>query len=404
MRIAFFIDTFPKISETFILNQITGLIDRGHDVWIFAASRPTDTTQHEAVVRYALLTKVVYHNEKPANRFIRLLIGLVLVARYVVFAPRIVFNALNVVRYGREAWSLNLLFKAAAILKIGDFDIFQCHYAGNGELAVLLRGLGFRAKVVTMFHLYDLRKVVSSSGTFFPRLWKEGDLFLSISQFTTTQLEKIHVPSHKIIYHPVAADANVLQPGPRVHTPHVGIRIVTVARLVKEKNFLCAIAAVRRLVTEHHFSNILYRIVGDGDLAEELKQAAIDLRGCITFVGALSHQTVIEELNSADIFLLTSDEEILPVVLMEAQACGLPVVATDVGAVREVVADGLSGFVVPPNDAVAIADKLAFLIRRYHLRREMGDWGRSVVAEKFNIDFLNDRLVGIYQQLLKKTR
>jgi len=87
-------------------------------------------------------------------------------------------------------------------------------------------------------------------------------------------------------------------------------------------------------------------------------------------------------------------------VLMEAQAVGLPVVTTDVGGIREIVEDGVSGFVVPPGDPAALAAALGRLLDRPETWRAMGQAGRRLMEERYDVRVLNRRLVEIYRSLL----
>jgi colanic acid/amylovoran biosynthesis glycosyltransferase len=105
---------------------------------------------------------------------------------------------------------------------------------------------------------------------------------------------------------------------------------------------------------------------------------------------------VIDALHRADVFFLPSVAEVLPVSLMEAQAVGLPVVATSVGAVGEVVLDGRSGVLAAPGDPDALADMLGSLIQRSREWVLMGLTGRRHVEANFDVNRLNDRLVEIY--------
>jgi glycosyltransferase involved in cell wall biosynthesis len=97
-------------------------------------------------------------------------------------------------------------------------------------------------------------------------------------------------------------------------------------------------------------------------------------------------QRVPELMRAFDIFALTSRIEGVPTTVMEAMATGLPVVTTDVGAVREVVAEGITGFVVRPADPQAIADAILRLIRDPSLRKSLGESGRERVLSRFSID------------------
>jgi colanic acid/amylovoran biosynthesis glycosyltransferase len=148
--------------------------------------------------------------------------------------------------------------------------------------------------------------------------------------------------------------------------------------------------------------SLQYDIIGEGYLRSTL-QGLIDelaLSDSVHLLGAKSQDEVIAALYSSDILVTPSLAEALPVSLMEAQAVGLPVVATRVGSVDQIVHDGRSGFLVPPGDAAALQRTLAELIQDPEQRAEMGRRGRLHVEQHFDIERLNDRLVDIYQHLL----
>jgi colanic acid/amylovoran biosynthesis glycosyltransferase len=401
MRIAFFVDTFPVLSETFILNQITGLIDLGHDVRIFAASRPREKLMHTNVRSYHLLEKTVYINDKPSNKILRIIAGTAQFTKHAPLNPEIMHNAINFFKFGRESFSLTLLFRAAAVLNEGYFDIFYCHYAHNGELALKLTQIGFKAKVITMFHGYDLRRGLRDEGQSYRNLINNGDAFLSISNYTSDILKQWGIDPAKIIRHPIGVDIDECSLHSHERLTWKPIRVITVARLIPEKNLGLAITAVRKLVDEYGLKNFSYRIIGDGPLLAELKKHAKGLEKNISFGGAMTHNAVLEELNNADIFLLSSNEEVLPTSLMEAQGCALPVITTDVGAVREIVQDDVSGFVVPKGDLNSLTEKLAYLLIHSQVRRKMGEKGRSLIQQHYDIKELNSRLADIFRTVQK---
>ena len=103
----------------------------------------------------------------------------------------------------------------------------------------------------------------------------------------------------------------------------------------------------------------------------------------------------------AQLFFLPSVAEALPVALMEAQAAGLPVVATNVGSVSQAMVDGQSGFMVASKDVKAMCDKLEFLIRNPCQWPVMGQVGRAYIAEHYDIKVLNQRLVHLMTGILK---
>ena len=124
-------------------------------------------------------------------------------------------------------------------------------------------------------------------------------------------------------------------------------------------------------------------------------------------MGALEQDEYLKIYQEARIFVLPSvtaskgDEEGTPVVLMEAQATGLPVISTFHSGIPEVVIHGKSGFLVPEKDVDALAERLEYLIEHPEIWPEMGKEGRKFVEKKYDIKKLNQQLVEIYQDLLK---
>src|SRR5688572_24107551 len=118
MSIAFIVWKFPSLSETFILNQITGLLDRGHKVDIYALDgAPTFSFKtHPEVAKYRLLDRTFYAAKIPKNYFRRLLKGVGLVLVNFVKDPLVLLNSLNVFEYGKQAASLRLLYATIPFL------------------------------------------------------------------------------------------------------------------------------------------------------------------------------------------------------------------------------------------------------------------------------------------------
>jgi colanic acid/amylovoran biosynthesis glycosyltransferase len=173
--------------------------------------------------------------------------------------------------------------------------------------------------------------------------------------------------------------------------------IVTVSRLFKVKGLCYGIKAFHQLVHQKSLTNVEYNIVGDGPEAQVLKDLteSLGLNGKVNFLGYQTQENVIRTLSKSHIFLLPSIAEALPVVLMEAQAVGLPVIATDVGSSAKLIIEGESGFIVPPEDVDAIADKLEYLVGNPHIWQDMGQKGRSHIQNNYDIKVLNKRLVDI---------
>ena len=169
------------------------------------------------------------------------------------------------------------------------------------------------------------------------------------------------------------------------------------------------IRAVAKILPTH--PNIRYQIAGDGPLLSELKELAAKLgvADCVDFLGGQTQQEVRELYGTSHLFMLPGvvardgAEEGQGLVLIEAQATGLPVLATRVGGIPESVLDGESGFLVSERDMDALAEKLTYLIEHPELWPGMGRVGRAYVERNFNVNELNDRLVGLYHGLLSRS-
>ncbi|MBU6321326.1 MAG: glycosyltransferase [Patescibacteria group bacterium] len=167
-------------------------------------------------------------------------------------------------------------------------------------------------------------------------------------------------------------------------------RILAIGRLTEQKDFSTLIAALGILSA----AGIPYeaRIVGTGAQEPGLKAEAERVRANVSFLGDLSHESALHELAEADVFALSSRWEGCPNVVLEAMAYGLPVVATNVGGVPELVQNGATGLLVPPQDPQACAEALARVLSDGSLRSRLGEAGYIRAREHFNSRVRFDRL------------
>ena len=151
--------------------------------------------------------------------------------------------------------------------------------------------------------------------------------------------------------------------------------------------------AVATLKVHHPALRLI--IVGDGPDRGELEKQVVELgiADSVIFTGYLSQKDVARRLEDADIFVLPSFAEGVPVVLMEALASRRPVVATRVAGVPELVEDGVSGFLVPAGDPRSLADRLDRLLGDGNLRGRMGEAGRAKVIDEFDATYEAARLM-----------
>ncbi|MBT3177667.1 MAG: glycosyltransferase [Desulfobacula sp.] len=145
-------------------------------------------------------------------------------------------------------------------------------------------------------------------------------------------------------------------------------------------------------------------IAGEGPLQKDLEDLAISLgiKSLVKFKGRISHDKIPELMQEHHIFLHCSENEGLPVAIMEAMAAGLPVIAAKVGGVPELVKNGVTGYGLNFDDDKGFADKIMQLYQIDHTRIKMGHQARSLVDERFNKKKIINQNVKIYNSILKK--
>lgn len=405
MKIAFLVGPFPALSETFVLNQITGLIERGHDVDIFAEYR-REQLVHPDVQRYGLLARTRYGPAVPPRKSIRWLKGLGLLACETVFRPRVATVVGNVPAYGRELLNMKLAYAAWPVLTGRRYDVIHCHFGPIGMRGLALREMRLlEGKLVTTFYGFDLSQELKKSPRLYSRLLRRGDFFLAVSENFRQRLLGLGCDSTRVAVHRMGIDCSRFVFSPRSPAADGVIRLASVARLVEKKGIEYAIRAVAELTATGR--PILYTIVGDGPLMKMLERlvSELGLGDTVRLVGEKSQPDLIHILDAAHLFLAPSvvsrdgDEEGTPAVIMEAMAMGLPVIATRHSGIPELVEDGVSGRLVPERDPRALARAIVEIADRPDVWPAFGRAGRNRVLAQHDIEALNDSLVALYRRV-----
>jgi colanic acid/amylovoran biosynthesis glycosyltransferase len=402
MKIAFIVDRFPAITETFILNQITGLIKRGHQVDIYAHYLDHTELLHSDIDKYNLLKKVRYTKEIPDNHIVRIFIALVWVVRN--------FHK-NPIRYGKFAASLRFLYFAMRFIDTPKYDIIHCQFGIHGIEGMKLRETGIvQGKLITSFRGYDISWYLQQFGRdIYKKLFLQGDFFLTNCNYFRNRVIQLGCNPNKIIIHGSSVDSQRFRFKQRHRHPHEKIQLITVGRLIEKKGIEYAIKAVYQVSQKH--PNLEYLIIGDGEEREYLENLIHQLRlnRQIRLLGWKTQQEVIQHLDKSHIFIApsitaTDGNQDAPVnTLKEAMLMGLPVIGTNHGGIPELIQDGVSGFIVPERNESAIASSLEYLISHPEIWFSMGKAGCEFVRNNYDIEKLNNELVEIYQQQIKTT-
>lgn len=378
----------------------------GFEVEIVALQKGDTQNTHAAWTKYNLAARTRWLQDEPTGKVAKLRHRASQTLRGI--HRKNTWQALNLKRYGAE--SRNLILSAICGLVATPFhaDVFIAHFGPAGVTAAKLRELGvIRGKIATIFHGIDIssREVLNHYTPEYQQLFRRGDLMLPISDLWAGRLQKMGCPREKIAVSRMGVDMTRFSPRP-VKAPATPLEIISVARLTEKKGLHVAIEACRQL--KEQGMAFRYRILGIGPWERRLRTLIeqYQLEDVVEMSGFKPSHEVKAMLDDADVFLLPSvtgadgDMEGIPVALMEAMAVGIPVVSTLHSGIPELVEADKSGWLVPENDARALAqrlaafsqldtDELAPVVKR----------AREKVEHDFNQQVINRELASLLQAL-----
>lgn len=300
---------------------------------------------------------------------------------------------------GRQASKLCRLARIVAALRKQKPDIIHSqHFFTNVYAAGAARILRIREIGAIRS---DVANEVRDTGAFLGRLslWAPRDLAAN-SRRGIENAVNFGVPVSRLKYLPNIVDTDVFRPASRPKPDDGYVRILYAGRLAALKRIDVVLETVGRLRKDSP-ATVVATIAGDGPERANLERRAVELGlfpGVVEFRDAVSDMAPV--YREADALVLTSEREGTPNVLLEAMACGLPVVATRVGGVPEIVQDGVNGYVVQPGDPGMLTDRVSRLCRDPGLRAAFGRCGRQYVLANHAPSQLPRSLQELYEAVL----
>ncbi|HEY1722425.1 MAG TPA: glycosyltransferase [Magnetospirillaceae bacterium] len=409
LRIAMFVNEFPALSETFILNQITGLLDLGHDVTIFSNGPRNESAVHADVARYNLRDRTRYR-PMPKARSKRLLRapGILVGDGRRHFAK--LMKALDASVYGRDALSLNMFYWCAALFEEEPFDIIHCHFGLVGRIVAYFREIGaIKGKLVVTFHGVDVSACLDEDPNLYRELFRHLDLALPISNRWRQRLIAHGCDPSRINVHHMGIDPTRFTFELRSRKATQPLRILTIGRLVEKKGVEDGLRAVANLIARR--IPAVYTIAGNGPLAGQLANLANELKigHHVDFCGWQTQDEVAQLLRQHDVLLAPSvtdakgDQEGIPVTIMEAMASGLPVVSTLHSGIPELVEHDVSGLLVAEHDVDGLGRAMESLWVDSAMGKRLSIAAHDKVMRDYNVGELNRVLVERYQSILETT-
>jgi glycosyltransferase involved in cell wall biosynthesis len=256
--------------------------------------------------------------------------------------------------------------------------------------------LSLRAKLANLI-MWRLSKIEEESA-------KNATLITTVSKYSSEKMLQFYgVDKTKIRVVPNGVDTERFKPSGGCETikHQIGIDdklcVLFVGRLIPRKGLPFLIEAAKHIVKE--FSQTMFVVVGDGPLKNNLRAhlEKMNLTGNFVFLGDVNEKVLPALYNCADVFVLPSIQEGQGIALLEAQATAKPVVAFNVGGVREAVLDKETGFLMKP-DSRLLAEAVMKLLASHSLREKMGSSGREFVSGKFSSDVCAQRMLKVYRE------
>jgi glycosyltransferase involved in cell wall biosynthesis len=416
LRVAYVVRSWPRLSQTFVVGEVLALERRGVELSLFAMTDP-----HEPLVQpqvAAVRAPVDYlDGARRGPRRCRL-------RGHVAVAARTPVRYLRTLRFARRSAQLSTGYATAttrecfadavriaarlrAEARAGrPVQHLHAHFAHDPALVALLAARLTGLPFTFTAHARDLYQIPAASLAARAREARAMVLCCAASaDYVRRSVPPEATPPLHVVHHGV--DLRAFAPGPPsgpppVRMPGAPTLVMTVGRLVAKKGFddlLAALAMVRDAGVGFRFE-----IFGDGPMREELVglRDRLGLALCVQFRGERPQPELIPALRRADIFALTpyvladGDRDGVPNVLVEAMACGVPVVATGVGGIPELVRDGTNGVLANPRDVPGIAGSLTTLFGNPPLRARLGAAGRRTVETEFDVDVASRRLAALF--------
>ena len=378
---------FPRLSETFILNEVLELGLQGVPLHVFSLKEPADTVSHAQTAQ--VRARVTYVPERPGLAPIRLAR-----AHWHVWRRhgrqwrRSLRNALRRSRSHGDPGDLLAFYQACCIIReMGGIRHLHAHYANvPAKVALLVHRISGASYSITT-HAKDIFQNDPFASPKLRERMLRASFVVANSRFSAEHIRRglngageIHV-----VYNGLDLGAFPL----RQDEPKEPV-ILGVGRLVEKKGFQVLVAACELL--RKRGVKFVCEIVGTGVLSTQLKEQirATGLGDRVKLVGPLPQHVLKEHYTRALVFALpcvaaaNGDRDILPNAVKEAMATGVPVITTALDGIEELVEDGSSGLLVQPVDASALASGLELLLANAELRRRLAGRARHTVEQRFD--------------------
>ena len=306
-EVAFVVSTFPVTSETWLINQIADLIERGIDVRLYAFKKGTEENISQRYFDHKMKDRTVYL-EMPENLLARFFVAIPKFFHMLFVKPRALLSVFSVREHGANAYSGKLLFWTEPFLDL-TADLIHCHFGTVANRFLAIRdALRLPQPFLTSFYGYDVSSVPQQKGAgYYDRLIKECPFFIVMSNNMKDRVAKLGFSREKMDPVPISEDVESFPYKERVLEKDEKIRIVTVGRFVEKKGFDDLVRAMA-IVKQKLGRPFVCAIIGGGELEGELRALAkeLDVEDVVSFEGFMKVQDVVQFLMKSHLYIQPS--------------------------------------------------------------------------------------------------
>ncbi len=405
-NIIFKIKEYPRLSETFITTQIITAINLGFNVKILVKRLLPfkDSKQERLIEKYGLSNKIIIEDYKiPSNKISRLLKWGYLLGVHV-------FNLSRVVKYHRaqNVFSLTWLYQFSFYSKLDGVDIFHIQYGTNkNPLDILKRIDLLKGEIIVSFHGHDAFFPINGyieNDNYYKDLFKTANTVIANTTYLARQIENIGCSSDKIKTVPISVNTDFFYAKPIEKKLNETFKIISVGRLAKVKGHIYALKTIKKLNEMGY--DVYLTIVGEGEQREILSKFVKEknIEHLVELVGTKSQSEIRQLFWEHNLFLFPSISleggraETQGLATVEAQACGLPVVAFNTGGIPYTLKENTTGYLCKEFDYNCMAEKIKYLINTPDILYKMSVNATNFIAEHYAKKVIDETWNMIYNQ------
>jgi len=402
LKVAFLLSQYPAVSHTFLLNEVIGLRARGLEIETVSINRPDRPFDKLPALERAEARSTHYIKGGDWLRTLFTVLATAFAHPSVVargLAAILRLPRLTLLQRGRWLFYLAEALLVGRWMREHGLRHLHVHFGGAVASVGMLTSQAWKIPYSLTIHgpeellnvdAYQLRAKVAQTSFVY-----------CISDFCRSQLCQFTPVTDwpKFSVHRLGVDPVVLSPPyPLKHSSEGPLRLICTGRLVPAKGhhiLLQALDQLRQRGIELHTT-----LIGTGPEHNSL-EAFVQSRGLsnnVVFTSALSHTETLNFVRSADIFVLASFAEGIPVALMEAMAFAVPCVATTIAGIPELIHSGQDGLLAAPSNVGELADAIESLVVDPDLRCYLGGAGRQRIIRDYNLPLNHERLAQCFQQ------